>query len=132
MRACVRVPGDGAVVCVHHSLQVCELQEGLVEVMQVNDTHLWNRDREITCKHEGFVRTFRTFRRRDSTSRKAAGMKILVKRTGTENFSSPMSSNLQTENHHLLPVHLFTCYLFTCSPVTCSPTSRLVGDYLHH
>lgn len=33
-----------------------------------------------------------------TTRRNAAGMKIFVKRTGTENFSNPTSSNLET--HH--------------------------------
>ena len=36
-------PGDGAVVRVHDSLQVGQLQEGLMEVMQVNDAHLQDK-----------------------------------------------------------------------------------------
>ncbi len=39
------LPSDGAVVCVHHSLKVGQLQERLVEVMQVYDTHLQYSDK---------------------------------------------------------------------------------------
>lgn len=36
-------PGDGAVVGFHHRLQVSQLEERFMEVMQVNDAHLWKR-----------------------------------------------------------------------------------------
>ena len=63
-----------------------------MEVVQVDDAHLWRRGRseeeeEEEAALEGAPGT---------TRRNAAGMKIFVKRTGTENFSSPTSSNLET------------------------------------
>lgn len=64
-----------------------------MEVMQVNDTHLWTRGsrRLLTGTSRGpWTGTCVT------TRRNAAGMKIFVKRTGTENFSRPTSSNLET------------------------------------
>lgn len=67
-----------------------------MEVVQMNNAHLWDKPCVTTTTKKNCpcdpVLLY-------GTSRKAAGIKILVKRTGTENFSRPMSSNLDKHTH---------------------------------
>ena len=76
-----------------------------MEVMQMYNTYLQETISLTRIKTEEDIVTFNLRVRFGYggtclfTKRNAVGMKILVKRTGTENFSKPTSSNLQRQSH---------------------------------